>query len=689
MLANSRKAIITFVLTAMFLTGFSLHLYAEGNEHTNLTSDDNLLLEVGTAQGSNIEYVTIPIRISNVPKDGINLFNFRMCFNPEKLEILDIIAGDIIKNPETNFATGSGSQKGRIGFSFEDRTFLGEENITDDGIFATLKVRIKTPEINDVLLIETISHDIRNYDMDILPLNYVHGKIILGKTDALEDDKNISVEIGEASGAKGDIVEIPIEYSNIPKCGINSLSYELIYNNEDIDIIDLVPGNIIANPQDDLTVSVNSDNGIIYFEYINTSKDKEKMLTIDGTFATILAKIKSESLKFSPIEFSKNIPYFKNYDSIKFPSVFKAGGVEIDETITIPLPENTMVLKIGKAKGVKGDIVDIPINFFNMESVGLNNCSFFVSYDKEELELLDIFAGDIIENQLYQSYFSSYIHYDRGTVSFLYSNSFTIENVLKNDGEFAKMRFKIKSEETNSISPVTFLESTDFADYDLNPISLIYENGKVIIGETPEIPSKTIIEIGDASGFIGETIQIPLKFKSIPTYGVGDFNFDLKYNSLDLEIISIEEAELMGNIKDSFSYTLKQNGQIRFSFLGNSEDEIFAWIVAKITPEATTGRSEIYCLPITRQIYPSNFQSIHVKSNGIVIEEMPKQILGDLNGDGQINTIDYALLTKYVREIIDEFPIKNGLEIADLNKDGSINSVDCTLLKRNILEIIQ
>ncbi len=44
-------------------------------------------------------------------------------------------------------------------------------------------------------------------------------------------------------------------------------------------------------------------------------------------------------------------------------------------------------------------------------------------------------------------------------------------------------------------------------------------------------------------------------------------------------------------------------------------------------------------------------------------------VYGDLNGDGRINSVDAALLSRYVLEIIDSFPAP--LESADLNGDSS------------------
>ena len=58
---------------------------------------------------------------------------------------------------------------------------------------------------------------------------------------------------------------------------------------------------------------------------------------------------------------------------------------------------------------------------------------------------------------------------------------------------------------------------------------------------------------------------------------------------------------------------------------------------------------------------------------------------GDLNGDGVIDSMDAALLNRYVMEISTSIP---KIDAADLNGDGLINSMDATLLSRYILKVI-
>lgn len=62
-------------------------------------------------------------------------------------------------------------------------------------------------------------------------------------------------------------------------------------------------------------------------------------------------------------------------------------------------------------------------------------------------------------------------------------------------------------------------------------------------------------------------------------------------------------------------------------------------------------------------------------------------IYGDLNGDGSVNSTDYAILKRYILGSIEKLDVPE--QAADLNEDGSVNSTDYALLKRYILGTIE
>lgn len=60
-------------------------------------------------------------------------------------------------------------------------------------------------------------------------------------------------------------------------------------------------------------------------------------------------------------------------------------------------------------------------------------------------------------------------------------------------------------------------------------------------------------------------------------------------------------------------------------------------------------------------------------------------MVGDVSGDGNIDSIDFGLYKKYLLGIISDFPAENDMEAADLNADGSLNSLDFAYLKMYLL----
>jgi arabinoxylan arabinofuranohydrolase len=56
--------------------------------------------------------------------------------------------------------------------------------------------------------------------------------------------------------------------------------------------------------------------------------------------------------------------------------------------------------------------------------------------------------------------------------------------------------------------------------------------------------------------------------------------------------------------------------------------------------------------------------------------------LGDVNSDGQVNSVDYALLKRYLLGNLSNINLKN----SDMNSDGNINSIDSAALRRILLK---
>ena len=74
---------------------------------------------------------------------------------------------------------------------------------------------------------------------------------------------------------------------------------------------------------------------------------------------------------------------------------------------------------------------------------------------------------------------------------------------------------------------------------------------------------------------------------------------------------------------------------------------------------------------------------------GITMVQSTPYIYGDLNGDKLVNSIDFALLKKYLLGFSIEFPYENGIKAADVNCNGEVDSIDFAILRSYLLGIIK
>ncbi|HEX3029048.1 MAG TPA: carbohydrate-binding protein, partial [Clostridia bacterium] len=61
---------------------------------------------------------------------------------------------------------------------------------------------------------------------------------------------------------------------------------------------------------------------------------------------------------------------------------------------------------------------------------------------------------------------------------------------------------------------------------------------------------------------------------------------------------------------------------------------------------------------------------------------------GDLDGNGGVDALDFALMKQYMLKLIKEFPSADGLKAADVDGSGGIDALDFALVKQYLLKMI-
>lgn len=78
-------------------------------------------------------------------------------------------------------------------------------------------------------------------------------------------------------------------------------------------------------------------------------------------------------------------------------------------------------------------------------------------------------------------------------------------------------------------------------------------------------------------------------------------------------------------------------------------------------------------------------KNIPVYDNGVKVygiePDSNKNLIGDINGDGEVDSVDLMLLKRYLKDHSTKINIEN----ADLNNDGKINIIDAFMLKNKIM----
>ncbi|RCX09105.1 cohesin domain-containing protein [Anaerobacterium chartisolvens] len=99
-------------------------------------------VEMGSSKGKPGGEVSLAVIFKNVPAKGINNCDFKLEYDSEIFESIEVAPADILGKSTSNFSSFVNKDNGTISFLFLDNT-LGEEPITKGGSFATIKCKIK------------------------------------------------------------------------------------------------------------------------------------------------------------------------------------------------------------------------------------------------------------------------------------------------------------------------------------------------------------------------------------------------------------------------------------------------------------------------------------------------------------------------------------------------------------------
>ncbi len=467
------------------------------NGSVTIDKTNTLDLSVGKVTGKEGETVAVPISFANVATMGnVMSCNFKVSYDTNLLEAVSVEPGSIVTNAGANFSANISTTSGAISL-FLDST---EENqsISEDGVFAYINFKLKTPtaaqiktpvEINNIgafsdlnlnkMLVTTINGDITIIRTTI-PDTRINPSMVtydLGSTSYLSITLDLNSNTfkgitGLRSGTDYTVsqntVTIFDTYMNSLKVGTHKLTF-------DFDLSDKNPVLEIAvkagtptlttnyikvdknNPKD-MTVNINP-NGNTFNGIVGLKEGVD--YTVSGNTVTILTSYMS-SLETGTKEITFDFGVTKN-------PVFIVKIIDTDKALLV---------RAGVATVTPGDTVTIPVTFAGVSNVGgVGTCNFYIGYDKSQLEVVSVTAGDIITNAGVN--FASKIDLTKGVISFVFLDNTIGEELIKQDGVFANIKFKkIGYNATNS--PIKFNEGGAFGNANFIKIeNVITEDGSI------------------------------------------------------------------------------------------------------------------------------------------------------------------------------------------------------------------
>ncbi|OPX42268.1 cellulosomal-scaffolding protein A precursor [Ruminiclostridium hungatei] len=166
---------------------------------------------------------------------------------------------------------------------------------------------------------------------------------------------NLGVTVGTASGKAGDVVTVPVTFSNVSKAGnVGTCNFYLGYDTNLLDVAAVEAGSIVTNAASNFSSSYS--NGTISFVFLDNTIGNELIKT-DGVFANIKFTLKSTPAKVTTPITNKTGGAFGDGNMNKIATVTKTDG-----SVTIDVgPVNNPSITPTTASFVQGSASDITV----------------------------------------------------------------------------------------------------------------------------------------------------------------------------------------------------------------------------------------------------------------------------------------------------------------------------------------
>lgn len=354
------------------------------------------------------------------------------------------------------------------------------------------------------------------------------------------------------------------------------------------------------------------------------------------------------------------------------------------------------VIAVEDAHAKAGETVDIMITMKN--NPGVAGMTLDVNFDSSVLTLTSVSDGGILGVNTHKPELTS-------PYTLSWSNDTAVEN-LTQDGVIATLRFAVNENTAEGDYPVTLsydYDNYDVYNVDIEPVFFKTADGCVTVKADSEPMEESSTEPSNetrddaviiASKIIaeaGKTVDAAITVMNNP--GVAGMTLDVYFDSNVLTLISVEDGGILGTNTHkpelTSPYTLSWSNDIATENL--MADGVIATLRFAVNVNAAEGE-----YPLTLSYDYDNYDIYNVDIEPVLFKtvegcvtvsateptEAPA-ILGDADGDGEVNSIDVSLVMRSVAHMaagVDESVLMN----ADVDGNGVLEITDATLIQRHL-----
>jgi trimeric autotransporter adhesin len=305
--------------------------------------------------------------------------------------------------------------------------------------------------------------------------------------------EGLVLTLPDVTAKAGEVITIPLTITGITADGLNGCNFKIKYDPELFENVTITPGDILVNPNKTLFKIVDKSTGVISVMYADsTGKDAEAIVK-DGLFMNINLKVK-DTVKNATSKIEVTKPgTFVDKESNKYEVRYKIGTITIGDTPIIVDP----TISAAAEKFEITNPLDIKVG------VLLNGS-----------QLSEIKIGDkvLVKDKDYA--------FDGTTVTLSKDCLLTLP---VGSSDFV---FKFSNEKEAKLT--------------------------VAVTQGPVVPTDMSAGIGQIEAKPGDTITLPIKLTGVPTSGIANFAYRIKYDPSVVEVVGVEAGSAITNPQVNF-----------------------------------------------------------------------------------------------------------------------------------------